>query len=281
MKLGLNMLLWTAKVTAEHAPQLEAIKRAGADGVELPLNDSSAAECSDLGRMLDGVGLQRTATAIVPDEAHNPASPEAAHRQAGLDLLRELIDRAHAASVPLLAGPLFQPLGGFTGQGPTADERRRAADVVRAAGAHAATAGVTLALEPLNRFECHLLNTMADAEAFARLVDHPQVGVLYDTFHANIEEKDPVGCIRRHGAAIRHVHCSATDRGVPGADHTDWKAVFAALHDIGYDGWLVIESFGRALPGLAAATRIWRDLFASPYDVVNQGLPFVRKTWGA
>ncbi len=279
MKLGLNLLLWTSRVTDEHLPVLQKIRAAGADGVEVPLNELTAPECRALATRLDGLGLARTSSMAILDPAQNPASSDPAHRRAARDLLRELVDRAAALGAPVLCGPMFQTLGHFTGQGPTADERRHAADVLREAAAHAEPAGVTLAAEPLNRFEAHVLNTMADAAAFVDQVGHRRVGVLYDTFHANIEERDPVACIGKHAAAIRHVHISASDRGVPGRDHVPWPATFAALKSIGYDGWLVIESFGRALPGLAAATRIWRDLFASPDEVVTEGTAFVRASW--
>jgi D-psicose/D-tagatose/L-ribulose 3-epimerase len=279
MKLGINLLLWTSRVTSEHAPVLERIRAAGADGVEIPVNELSVAECRDLAARLDGLGLARTSSMAILDPLQNPASQDPAHRRAALDLLRSLVDRAAALGAPVMCGPMFQTLGHFTGQGPTADERRHAADVLRALAGHAAAAGVTLAVEPLNRFEAHVLNTMTDAAAFVDQVGHPRVGVLYDTFHANIEERDPVGCITTNARVIRHVHLSASDRGVPGRDHVDWPATLAALKSIRYDDWLVIESFGRALPGLAAATRIWRDLFASPDEVVREGLAFVRDVW--
>jgi D-psicose/D-tagatose/L-ribulose 3-epimerase len=279
MKFGINMLLWTTRVTAEQDRPFAAIRGAGADGVEIPLNETDVPECRALARRLEDLGLDRTSSMAILDPAQDPSSPDPARRRAALDLLKALIDRAAALGASVLCGPMYQPLGHFTGQGPTADERRHAADVVREAAAHAAAANVLLAIEPLNRFECHLLNTMDDAAAFADLVGHPSAGVLFDTFHANIEEQDPVGCIRRRGGSIRHVHLSASDRGIPGRDHVDWAGTFEALRAVGYDGWMVIESFGRALPGLAAATRIWRDLFASPEDVVREGLAFVRSVW--
>ena len=149
----------------------------------------------------------------------------------------------------------------FTGQAPTEEEKQRAAEVHRKAAELAAKANLTLAVEPLNRFECYFLNTMADAVDYIQRVDHPNCGVLFDTFHANIEEKDPVGCISQHVDMIKHVHISENDRGTPGKGHVDWPGTFKALRSGGYDGWLVIEAFGRALPDLAAATRVWRDFF--------------------
>jgi D-psicose/D-tagatose/L-ribulose 3-epimerase len=281
MNIGVNMLLWATCVTREHRAALETIKAAGADGVEIPIMEGQAAAYRELGSMLDDLGLKRTASMAFVTPEVNPVSDNPAHREAAKDSLRWQIACAHALGATVICGPMYQTIGQFTGDGATEAELARAADVLRSVADEARQAGVTLAMEPLNRFEAYVLNTLADAAALTDRVGHPSVGVLFDTFHANIEEKDPVGAIRAHGRVIKHVHCSANDRGIPGQDHVDWAGIFRALHATGYDGWLVIEAFGRALPGLAAATKIWRDLFDDALNVARQGVPFVRRTWAA
>lgn len=279
MNVGVNMLLWATCVTREHIAALRAIKDAGADGVEIPIMEGRAEAYRDLGRMLDDLGLQRTSSMAFVTPEVNPVSENPASRQAAKDNLRWLIDCAHALGAPVICGPMYQTIGLFTGNGPTETELARAAEVLRSVAEDARQAGVTLAMEPLNRFEAYLLNTLADGVALTDRIGHPNVGVLFDTFHANIEEKDPVGVIRKHGRVIKHFHCSANDRGIPGQDHVDWLGSFTALQSQGYSGWLVLEAFGRALPGLAAATKIWRDLFDDALDVARRGIPFVRQTW--
>jgi len=118
---------------------------------------------------------------------------------------------------------------------------------------------------------------MADAAEYTKRVGSPNFGVLFDTFHANIEEKDPIGCITEHIDVINHVHISENDRGTPGKGHIDWPATFKALKSGGYDKWLVIEAFGRALPDLAAATRVWRDFFPTAEEVYTEGLKFIKQ----
>jgi D-psicose/D-tagatose/L-ribulose 3-epimerase len=122
---------------------------------------------------------------------------------------------------------------------------------------------------------------MADAVAYARRVDHPGFGVMLDTFHANIEETDPVGCIAMCHGLLRHVHVSENNRGTPGRGHVPWPATFKALRQAGYDGWLTIEAFGRTLPDLAATTRVWRDLFRTPTEVYTEGIRLLRAGWAA
>jgi D-psicose/D-tagatose/L-ribulose 3-epimerase len=279
MKVGINMLLWATHVTKEHRAQIKKIKAAGADGVEIPIFEGEVPHYRELATMLDDIGLERTSCIALTTPGNNPISDDAAERQKAVDTLRHLIDCSSAVGATVMCGPMFQTLGVFSGSGPTATEKKRAADVLRAVADHAKQANVVLAVEPLNRFEAYLLNTLADASAFVKGIHHPNVGVLYDTFHANIEEKNPAEQIRKHGKCIRHVHTCSNDRGIPGQDHIDWDGTFRSLHAIGYDGWLVIEAFGRALPGIAAATKIWRDMFPSSDSVAKTGVPFLRKEW--
>ena len=169
----------------------------------------------------------------------------------------------------------------FSGTGPTEDEKKWAADVLRKAAEEAAQAGVKLAIEYLNRFECYFLTTAADARALVDRVNHPSFRTMYDTFHANIEEKSVAGAVSTLGDRLIHVHISENDRGTPGTGMVHWDETFAALRRANYDGWLTIEAFGRALPALAAATRVWRDLFPSDEEVYTQGIRFIKEKWAA
>jgi D-psicose/D-tagatose/L-ribulose 3-epimerase len=281
MKVGFNMLLWTTHVTEGDLPHLETLKKVGYDGVEIPVFEGDAAHFQKIGKAIKDRGLTCTSVTVIPDEEHNPISADAGNREGAVEYLKWAIECSEALGSDVLCGPFYQPLGVFTGQGPTEKEKQRAAEVHRQAGEFAAKAGVILGVEFLNRFECYFLNTMADAADYVKRVNHPNVGVMFDTFHANIEEKDPVGCISEHIDVIKHVHISENDRGTPGKGHIDWPGTFGALRSGGYDDWLVIEAFGRALPDLAAATRVWRDFFPSREEVYTESLKFIKEQWQA
>jgi D-psicose/D-tagatose/L-ribulose 3-epimerase len=281
MKTGFNLLLWTAHVTAAHFPLFDKLKAAGYDGVEIPLFEGDVAHFEKVGQAIRDAGLDCTTVTALPDQAHSAISPDPASRQGALNYFTWAIECSSALGSEVLCGPFHQPLGLFSGAGPTEDEKSWAAEVHRQAAEMAARTGLVLALEPLNRFECYFMNTMADAKAHVQRVGLPNFGALYDTFHANIEEKDPVGCIAGTADVIRHVHVSENDRGTPGQGHVPWLATFRALRAAGYDGWLTIEAFGAALPALAAATKVWRDFFASPEEVYEFGLKTVRDNWTA
>jgi D-psicose/D-tagatose/L-ribulose 3-epimerase len=278
MKTGMNLLLWTTHVTAEHFPILEKLKKTGFDGVEIPLFEGDAAHYQRIRRELDNLGLKCTTVCCVPPEA-NPISPDAALRTAGLKQIQWAIDMTAILGGEILAGPYHSPLAVFTGAGPTADEKKRATDVLRQAADHAQKAKVMLAIEYLNRFECYFLTTAAAARDLVKQVNHPHFRTMYDTFHANIEEKDIPSTIAAVADSFIHVHISENDRGTPGTGHVHWDETFKALRQVNYDGWLTIEAFGRALPALAAATRVWRDLFPSAEEVYTQGLRFMKEKW--
>ncbi|HEV3259194.1 MAG TPA: sugar phosphate isomerase/epimerase family protein [Gemmataceae bacterium] len=280
MKTGMNLLLWTTHLTNEHFPILAKLKKAGFDGVEIPIFEGDEAHYKKVRKELDNLGLRCTAV-TVGDEQTNPISPDAAVREAAVERLRWAIGMTAILGGEIMAGPYHSPLAVFSGSGPTEDEKKRGADVLRKAAEEAKKAGIMLAIEYLNRFECYFLTTAADAKALVQRVDHPNFRTMYDTFHANIEEKDVSKAIANLAGSFVHVHISENDRGTPGTGHVAWDETFRALRKTGYDGWLTIEAFGRALPALAAATRVWRDLFPSAEEVYTQGLRFMKEKWAA
>ena len=279
MKIGINLLLWTAHVTEEHFGILPGLKKVGYDGVEIPLFGGTVEHYRTVGKAIRDAGLDCTSVSVIPDEQHNPISPDAGCRRGAVEYLRWVIDCSAAAGAEVICGPLYQPLGVFTGKGPTDDEKLWAADVHRQAAAYADKAGIDLAIEPLNRFECYFLNTLGDAAEHARRVGHPRLGIMYDTFHGNIEEKDSVACISENVGLLKHFHISANDRGTPGRDHVPWRQTFKALKQGGYDRWLTIESCGTALPVLAATAKVWRSLSKDAEEVVKTGFKLIQSKW--
>ena len=278
MKYGLNLLLWTSDVNDDTRRLLEPIKEYGYDGVELPVFDLETAAYEKVGKDLQDLGMGCSAVTVCTPEA-NPIDPDAAIRQAGLDRLKQAIDCCQAAGATHLCGPIHSALGEFSGTGRTDDEWNRAKDVLSQAADYAEQAGVMLTVEYLNRFECYFLNCAEDAARFCREVGHPNLKMMYDTFHANIEEKDIAAAIRECADQTVHVHISENDRSTPGEGNVDWDTTFAALKETGYtatDNWMTIEAFGLALPELAAATRIWRRMFPSEEHLATEGLRFMK-----
>ncbi len=278
MKTGMNLLLWTTHATSEHFPLLEKLKKTGYDGVEVPVFEGDEAHYKTLRKELGKQGLGSTTVTVVNKDT-NPISPDAAVREAALERIKWAIDMTATLGGEVLAGPYHSALGEFSGTGPTEEEKKRAADILRQAAEHAAKANVKLAVEYLNRFECYFLTHAHEAVALVKRVDHPHLQTMYDTFHAHIEEKNATKAIETVAPHLVHVHISENDRGTPGTGKVHWDETFRALRRVNYDGWLTIEAFGRALPALAAATKVWRDLFPHPEEVYIQGLRFMKEKW--
>ncbi len=280
MRCGMNLLLWTTHVTDEHFPIIAKLKKAGYDGVELPVFEGDADHYKKVAGELRKQGLACTTVTVATEQA-NPISPDAAVREAAFERLKWAVEMTATLGGEMLCGPYHSPLAVFSGRGPTDDEKKWGADVLRKAAEEAKKAGIMMAIEYLNRFECYFLTTAAQARELVQRVGHPNFRMMYDTFHANIEEKDLAHTIAGVADSFIHVHISENDRGTPGTGHVHWDETFEALRRVHYDGWLVIEAFGRALPALAAATRVWRDLFPSAEEVYTQWLRFMKEKWAA
>ena len=276
MKYGMNLLLWTDTLNDSLMPTLEMLKKLGYDGVELPIFSLDEKHFAEWGRRLDSVGLERTAVTVRgPDE--NPISSDSRSRLAGIDANKRTVDCCRAAGVKILVGPYHSSLGVFSGAGPTKDEWKHGVDSMREVARHAGDAEVTLGVEYLNRFECYLLNSAADTMRFVREVDHPHCKMMYDTFHANIEEKQVASVIKSCASETVHVHISENDRSTPGSGNVRWKETFDALKETGYDGWFMIEAFGLALPNLVAATKIWRRMYETEEQLAADALKFMKQ----
>ena len=278
MKFGMNLLLWSGGITEEHYPVLEMLKETGFDGVEIPLFAYDVGQCAALGKKLDELGLERTAVTIRKEE-DNPISSDPSIRAAGVDQNKQALECCQALGASHLCGPFHSAIGIFSGAGPTADELAWGADSMRAVAEHAATCGVTLAVEYLNRFECYFINTAADTARFIETVDHPNCKMMYDTFHANIEEKGVAEAIRTCSEHTVHVHISENDRSTPGSGNVDWNTTFDTLKETGYEGWFMVEAFGLALPEIAEATKIWRRMYESEEQLARDSLSFMKSEW--
>ncbi len=276
MKFGMNLLLWSGDLNDSLQHVLECLRKMGYDGVEIPMFDYDVKKYMHWGKRLDDLGLERTAVTI-RTAADNPISPDPTVRALGVENTKKTLDNCHALGAKTLCGPYHSALGEFSGKGPTPDEWKWGVASMRQVAEHAAQADVVLGVEYLNRFETYLLNTAADTVRFVRDVEHPNFRMMYDTFHANIEEKSIPDAIRACKDYTVHVHISENDRSTPGSGHVDWAATFDTLKETGYQGWMVIEAFGLALPEIAAATKIWRRMYKTEEQLAREGLAFMKR----
>ena len=278
MKFGVNTMIWSGAI--DDSIPLEAIKNAGLDVIEVPVFNASDVPLESLKKSLDEFGLECTFCSVNPP-GKNPISDDEAVRAATVEHWKGVIRTAAEVGAELIAGPTYAPVGYLPGRRRNEEEWRWGVDFHQQLAPLLEETHIQLAIEPLNRFETYFINTVEDAVRFVEQVGSANIGVLVDTFHSNIEEKDVPGAYRACGRHLKHVHTCENDRGVPGTGHTDWKGVLTTLKETGYDKRLTIESFNSTIPELAAATAIWRDLAPAPDDIAFEGTKFLREQWAA
>lgn len=280
IKIGMNMLLWGAETRASHIPVFEGIARAGFDGVEISVVGQEKAELDTLRSAVADLGMSLTTSTFVPPEA-NPISEDIGVRGLAVDYLKARVDEAAILGSDILVGGVYQAHKYFNGRGPTDQEWEWSRQYLREVGEYAQACGVRLGLEFLNRFEVYLINTAADAARMCRDVGLDNVGVLYDTHHANIEDPNPAIALPATGENLMHVHLSESHRGTLGAGQVKWEETFATLKFLQYDGWLTIEAFGTSDEAIVGAANVWRNAFDSPEQLYTDGLAFIRSALGA
>lgn len=276
MKFGVNTFIWTANFDRSSLSLLPQIKEHGFDGVEVPLFRPGDFQGEVIRRGLADNGLECTICSVLTGGL-NMISEDASVRQRTRVHLEDCIRTAAEVGAKIIAGPLYSPVGYLPGRRRTTDEWKWAVDCYQSLGPVLSRYDITIAIEPLNRFETYFLNTAADAVALCDQINHQKVGILFDTFHANIEEKNIADAYRTVGRHLKHVHTCENDRGIPGSGHVEWPEVFRALRDLRYDGWLTIESFGFSLGELSAAASIWRDVAPTPESIAFEGVKFLKR----
>jgi D-psicose/D-tagatose/L-ribulose 3-epimerase len=276
MKYGVNTFIWTVSFTRENFPLLPEIKRHGFDGIEVSMFHPADFALKDIREGLKQNNLECTICSVIP-KGLSVISDDAAVRQKTRTHLQDCVKATAEVGAKIIAGPLYSPVGYLPGRRRTQDEWKWAVECYQSLGPVLARHDVIAAIEPLNRFETYFLNTAADAVALCDQINHPNVGILFDTFHANIEEKNIGQAYRTVARHLKHVHTCENDRGIPGSGHVEWNEVFQALRDMRYDGWLTIESFGFSLGELSAAASIWRDIAPTPESIAFEGVKFLKQ----
>lgn len=272
--IGFNVLAWSAVMSEQLNPITERLKHIGYDGVECFIDNQNVAAYRRFGDHLTQLGLQRTCVMVVgPDQ--NPVSESASVREQAVIFLKEAIDRAQAMGATVICGPMHSAFATFSRREPQPDEYAYSAEVLHIAGDYAQQANIILAPEALNRFECYLCNTMKQLLDLVNRADHPNVRAMFDTHHANMEEKRFPDAIRTIAPVLAHVHISENDRGTPGDGHIPWDDTFRTLAELDYNGWMTIEAFTRNDIDFANSINVWRE-YNDPWNIAENGLKFIK-----
>jgi len=276
MKIGVSAFAWTADFRESHLEILPRLRQHGLSSFELPMFDPENLPAVKIRRAMESNGLTCSVCAILP-RGVNPISADPSVRKKSIGHLMRCLDVAAEMGATLIGGPVYAPIGYFSGQRRSTEEWKWAIDAFQQLGSTLDSRQLDLSIEPVNRSETYFLTKAQDAKALCDAVDHPRIGVTIDTFHANIEEKILSEAIGAAGNRLKHLHMSENDRGLLGSGHVDFEAVIDALRKIGYSGCLMIEGFGYSPEEAAAPGALWADLRVSPEDIAFQGAEYLRR----
>lgn len=284
MKFGIYYSYWEQEWSADCLKYVAKCAKLGFDVIEIAahhLNSYSPAHIAEVAKAARDNGITLT-SGLGPSATRNLSSPDPEIREAGRAFFEETLTNLAKLDIHIIGGALhsYWPID-YSKPVDKAGDRARGLEGISSLADFANNLGINLCLEVLNRFENHVINTAAEGVAFVREVGKPNVKVMLDTFHMNIEERDIGAAIRRVGKHLVHVHACGNDRGAPGHDGIDWVSVRDALDGIEYDGMMSIESFTSANRTIATAASIWRPLAESQDALAADGLAFLRELFEA
>jgi D-psicose/D-tagatose/L-ribulose 3-epimerase len=269
---GAHAFIWAGEWTPEGAEKvIRGAAEAGLDFVEIPLLHPGSMDVPGTRELLSRYGIGCTCSLGLPEAGHLPFAPEAAEA-----FLIEAVDVTADLGSSALSGAIYTHLGTLTRKPPTGEELSAVARVIKSVARYAAERDVSLGIEAINRYETYLINLASQADEMVSRIDEANVFVHLDTYHMNIEEKGFYAPIVATGERMQYIHLSESDRGTPGTGNVHWEEVFRGLKAIGYDGYLVMESFAAVNEDIIGATALWRDVVGDPHALVRDGLAFLR-----
>lgn len=278
MRFGASTFIWTSPFGDDKLYLAKHVAELGFDVLEICVEDPTTVSGGSLRQAAAEAGVSVSLCgAFGPDR--DVSHDHADGRRRGLEYLKQCIDIAAEAGAPNVIGPMYSAVGKarLVPENEREQQRKWAAEGLRAAGEYAAERGVGLAIEPLNRFETDLVNTTAQGLDLCDRIGLDNVGLLLDTFHMNIEEQSLPEAIRAAGSRLRQLHACENDRGAPGSGHIDWDGVFGAVRDIGFNGLVAIEAFTPEIKEIARAVSTWRPVARSGDELASNGLAFLKR----
>jgi D-psicose/D-tagatose/L-ribulose 3-epimerase len=276
IKIGIHQHVFTSKITAENLHIFDFIKEIGFDSMDVNLRNTDFDFTGQMRKRAEELGLFLTGGGSLP-KTKEIISQDKEKRAEAIEYLKELIRKASEIGITLYHGLFYATAGIFTGKGPTEEEFEYAVAGLKDAANYAKKYGVSLCLEPANRYENYMINLVSDALKMIDAIDEPNVGLLLDSYHMNIEEKDLYKSIVSAKGRIMHFHVNENDRGIPGTGHIPWDDVFKALKDVNYTGVVAVESFVDNTIDIASVVAVWRRLAPDAETLSRQSYGFIRK----
>lgn len=273
--IAMNTLVYGPDMNESVISRLAYIKEVGYEGIEVPIFVTDLPYWKPWKEEIDRLGLKVFTVTFLTGEK-NTISPDPAIRQKGIDFLKEAVDISAYLGAPYLSGPFHSALSVFSGAAPTQQELDWSRDSMLAVAEHAAKKNVVLGLEYLNRFENYVVSNADQMYALVKAINHPNVKIMFDTFHAHIEEFNTADAMVRTADEICHIQVSENTRATLGEGQVNWPNVFDGLERMNYKGWLVVEAFTPLLP----AACIWKKSYTTEEELILKSYQHIQKFIG-
>ncbi|MFB3926270.1 MAG: sugar phosphate isomerase/epimerase family protein [Syntrophales bacterium] len=275
MKLGIHQLVWFNTWDETKLDYLDLIKDIGFDAMDLLVRSVPEELIPKIRQRAARIGLKLVGISSLPS-GWEILSDDSEQRLQAIEYLKSLVRKTHLVGSDFYGGVIHSPLGKLVGRPASEVEMNRAMEAMKILARYAAGFDIDIGIEIVNRYETYLLNTVDAGLRFIDSVGEDNLGLILDTYHMNVEEKDIVHVMRTAGKKILHIHLSENDRGIPGSGHVDWHGLFKLLGEKRYDRVASIESFSSRIPEIGGATCLWRKIFDDPKEFAISGCKFCR-----
>jgi D-psicose/D-tagatose/L-ribulose 3-epimerase len=275
MNIGVHAYAWTSEWSNKTLSLIERAEKLGLDLIEIPLMRLDLCDPAAIRDEVQRVGIGVCTSTVLNGETDLTAD-SAVVRDKGVAYLKGCVKATAEMGGNCLSGVIYSEIGKKSDYRPGKKQWDDSAAGLKEVCRYAQDFGVTVGVEPVNRYETYLINTCSQALELLSLIDEPNAAVHLDTYHMNIEEKDFYQATRLAGEKLCHYHLCENDRGIPGTGLVDWDGIFRALGEMNYQGNAALESFVEVSDNMREATCVWRDLASSGDTLVDEGLSFIR-----
>ncbi len=275
LQYAVHAYAWTTSWSNETLGLIDRAKQLGFDLIEIPLMELEKIDPAAIKNRCEATGLG-VCTSTACSEATDLTADDESIRQRAVEYLKACVKATADMGANTLSGVIYSAIGRKIDTMPDERHWERAADGLRQVARFAQDYGITVGIEPVNRYETFLINTCAQALRLREMIGEPNVGIHPDSYHMNIEENDFYTPTKQVAPYICHFHLSESHRGTPGTGTVDWAAIYRALHDGQYQGVVGLESFTEVSDAMRAATCVWRQIAPSSDVLLSEGLKYLR-----
>jgi D-psicose/D-tagatose/L-ribulose 3-epimerase len=279
MKIGIHQHVFTKKLFEGNLNLMNVIRGYGFDALDVNVRALDIPTAKLIRKRAEELGIRLMGGGSLPADKEL-LSKDSEKRREAIEYMKSLVRKVHELGSTFYGGIIYAPFSRLTGKAPTKEEFDYSAEGLREVARYAQGFGIRVGLEPANRYETYLINTIADGLRLADSIGEKNVGILFDTFHTTIEEKSMYRAIAVAGSRLFHVHVCANDRGIPGSGQVRWDDMFRGIKEIGYDGTITIEGFVDDTADVASGACIWRKFAASAEEMATEGIGFIRSMLG-